>query len=117
MTSPFCLSRRRFLRDQPHEYEGVKLPDRDIAICDMAIFKNSNDIATSTALEILLGVQVDKQVLVADIDRNDWVGKGRLSSSARSSVRGCGRGPSSPALSRPSWTTYQKREAEAQGKP
>lgn len=68
------LEPKKILRDQPHEYEGKKTT-RDIAICDMAFFRNSQDVQTATPSLVKEGVQITSQILVADVERNDWMGK------------------------------------------
>jgi hypothetical protein len=65
---------KKVLKDQPHEYEGVKSV-RDEAIADIAVFKNSEDVENATPSHVEQGVKLTNTVLVADVERNDWVGE------------------------------------------
>lgn len=67
------LEPKKILRDQPHEFEGVK-STRDVAIADIACFRTSEDVESATPSLVLQGAQITNTVLVADIERNDWVG-------------------------------------------
>jgi hypothetical protein len=65
---------KKVLKDQPHEYEGVKSL-RDEAIADIAVFRNSEDVENATPSVIEQGVKITNQVLVSDVERNDWLGE------------------------------------------
>ena len=67
------IEAKKILRDQPHEYQGVKTT-RDVAIADIACFRNSQDVATATPSAVFKGAQITAGILVADIERNDWLG-------------------------------------------
>lgn len=65
---------KKVLKDQPHEYEGVKSV-RDVAIADIAVFKNSEDVENATPSEVEQGVLITSAALVGDIETNDWIGE------------------------------------------
>ena len=60
------------LKNQPgYKGEGI----RDIAVADIACFRNSEDIENAKPSLIAAGVQITNTALVNDVERNDWVGK------------------------------------------
>lgn len=65
---------KKIMRDQPHTYEGVA-STRDVAYADVACFRTSEDVENKTPSLIVENVSITNQVLVADVDRNDWLGK------------------------------------------
>ena len=65
---------KKILKDQKHTYNG-KESTRDVAYADIACFRNSQDVETATPSLVLDNVAITGQVLVADIERNDWLGK------------------------------------------
>lgn len=65
---------KKVLKDQPHEYQGEQ-SRRDVAIADIAVFRNSEDVANATPSHIEQGVQITQGVLVADVEANDWIGE------------------------------------------
>lgn len=68
------IEAKKILRDQPHEYEGIK-STRDVAVADMAFFRNQADVDSKTPSVILKGAQITNQILVADVERNEWLGE------------------------------------------
>lgn len=64
----------RILKDQPHEYEGVK-STRSVAVVNIAVFANSEAIETQTPSEILENAQITSSILVQDIETNGWIGE------------------------------------------
>lgn len=59
-------------RDQPG-YKGEGR--RDLAIADIACFRNSEDVEKATPSLIIKDAVITGQVLVDDVANNDWVGK------------------------------------------
>lgn len=68
------LEPKKVLKDQPHEIDGIK-GIRDVAIADVTCFRNSEDVESGVPSLILKDVQITNQILVADVERNDWLGK------------------------------------------
>lgn len=66
------IEAKRILRDQPHEVDGVKMT-RDVAVADMAFFRNQADVDSKTPSLILKGAQITSKILVADIETNGWL--------------------------------------------
>lgn len=105
------LEPKKVLKDQPHNYDGIE-SIRDIAIADMAIFKNSADIENASPSEVLTGVQITNQVLVADIERNDWIGKAALVVVRKVKRPYVWREPEFPGAEAAAAHYYKAREAE-----
>lgn len=67
------LEPAKILKDQPHEIDGIK-GIRDVAYAKVSCFRNSEDIETGKP-SFVKDVQITNQVLVSDIENNDWIGK------------------------------------------
>lgn len=65
------LEVKRILRDQPHEYEGVK-STRDVGVADIAIFRDSADIAAKKPSIIMKNASITNKILVDDLVTNGW---------------------------------------------
>lgn len=65
---------KKVLKDQPHTYEGID-SRRDLAFGDISCFRNSEDVANAKPSLVIQNATVSNQVLVADVERNDWLGK------------------------------------------
>lgn len=66
---------KRILRDQTHTFEGVTTK-RDIAVADIAIFRDSAALASGEPSEILKDAQITNTILVADVESNGWLDGG-----------------------------------------
>ena len=67
------IEAKKILRDQPHEYEGIK-STRDVAVADIACFRNSQDVETATPSVVMKDAQITNAVLVKNVDEEEWVG-------------------------------------------
>lgn len=50
-------------------------PTRDVLYADIACFRNSEDVENATPSLVKQNVKITNQVLVVDVERNDWMGK------------------------------------------
>jgi len=103
---------KKVLKDQAHVYEGIH-STRDVGIADIAVFRNSADVETATPSLIIENAQITNQVLVADIERNDWVGKVALVVIRKAGRAYVYREPEHPGVEEAAQKYYEAREAEA----
>lgn len=105
------LEPTKILRDQPTEYEGVK-STRDIAIADVSCFRNSEDVENETPSVVLKDVQITNQILVSDIERNDWLGKVALVTIEKAKRAFVYRDPTFAGAEQAAINFYERRNAE-----
>lgn len=103
---------KKFLRDQPHEYQGKK-STRDIAIADIACFRNYEDLEKQEPSLILEDAFITAQILVADIERNGWIdGEGGLATIRKPGQAYVYRDDFTPEAEAAAIAWYERRGAE-----
>ena len=66
------LEPKKVLKDQPFDDNGTP-GTRDVAIADIACFRDHGDVEKGEPSVILKGAKITQSILVGDIEENGWV--------------------------------------------